>query len=148
MSGWGGPRSQADVAQAAGIGADVLGGLRSAGFILTLLLASSCDVLGVRLSADRVCAEQAKEFGPAFTVAGAFDTRVDALRDMQPLVAEPELWPRSPGDRPAIICFLDGPVPKAPPGGEQFDRAVVGVVDDDAELLLAGYQDTIPIESP
>lgn len=148
MSGWGGPRSRGDVAKPAGIGAEALFGLRSAGLILTLLLASSCDLLGVRVSANQACAEQAKEFGPAFTVAGAFDTRVDALRDMQPLAAEPELWPRSPGDSPAIVCFLDGPVPKAPPGGEQFDRAVVGVVDDDAVLVVAGYQDTIPIRSP
>lgn len=144
----GGARSTTGVARRAARRAQDLGGVRIVGFILALLLASSCDLLGVRVSADQACAEQAREFGPTFSVAGAFDTRVQALREMQPLDVEPELWPRSAGDSPAIVCFLDGPVPKAPPGGEQFDRAVVGVVDDDAVLLVAGYQDAIPIRSP
>ena len=119
------------------------------GLTLMLLLATSCNLPGVRPSAEQVCGQQAVEFGPTFTVAGAFDSRVSALREMRgPVVTDPDLWPDMPDDSPAILCFLDGPVPKAPPGGEQFNRAVVGVVGDEAILVVAGYQDSIPVGEP
>ena len=123
--------------------------MTSVAAFLVILFATACNVLVVPLTPEQACEEQAQDFGPTFTVAGAFDTSVQALRDVRNRVeAEPELWPNVPNDTPAIVCFLDGPVPKAPPGGEQFDRAVIGVVGDEAVLLVAGYQDSIRVTRP
>jgi hypothetical protein len=117
--------------------------------VLVLLVATSCDLAAFGPSAERVCAQQATEFGPNFTVAAAFNSRVEAVRAMRdPTVIEPDLWPDTPDDSPAIVCFLDGPVPKAPPGGEQFNRAVVGIANDEAILVIAGYQDSLPVQEP
>jgi hypothetical protein len=123
--------------------------MRNAVFALVVCLAAGCNGLIDLRSAEQVCAEQAEASGPTFSVAGAFATNVGALRELgDDADAQPELWHGTPSDTRAVICYLDGPVPKAPPGGEPFDRAVVGIVGGEAVLLVAGYQDTIKIETP
>lgn len=43
--------------------------------------------------------------------------------------------------RYAVECWIDADIPKAPPGGRSFDRAVIGVTrDGEATLLRAGYR--------
>jgi len=48
-----------------------------------------------------------------------------------------------------VVCWIDGSVAKAPPGGDPFDRAVVGVpADGSPTLIQAGYRDSLPPEAP
>jgi hypothetical protein len=116
---------------------------------LILLGAASCGVDRLPGDAERQCLEQAEAFGPELTVAGAFDTNVEALRGFTDnFDPKPGLWPELPNDSHAVICFLDGRVPRAPPGGEPYNRAVVGIAGEDALLLVAGYRDTIRVTRP
>jgi hypothetical protein len=94
-----------------------------------------------------VCAEQARAYGPAFEVAGSFATTVREVRDLTPGV-EPARWPELADETPSVVCFLDGSVPKSPPGGEPFDRALVRVAGEHAELIIAGYRDQLIVEAP
>jgi hypothetical protein len=49
--------------------------------VLVIVLATACNGLVVPASAEQACGEQAEDFGPTFTVAGAFDTSLQALRE-------------------------------------------------------------------
>jgi len=102
-------------------------------------------------AAQATCEQQVGVYGPDFAVAGAFATTVGDIRSdwLTPL------WPDLGDGHPATLCYLDGPVAKAPPPAESgetnpsFDRAVVGVADDaHTDLLAAGYRETLPIVQP
>jgi hypothetical protein len=103
--------------------------------------------LAEEIEAVQVCAEQAEVNGPDFRVAGSFATTVSTVRDLTSGAA-PGRWPQLSAEMPAVICYLDGPVPEAPPGVEPFDRAVIAVAGGHAELIIAGYRDEIEIQAP
>jgi hypothetical protein len=98
--------------------------------------------------AQKLCSQEAKAFGPAFTVVGAFDTTVGSIRSIGARGPNPTLWSGEPAEDKAVLCYLDGPVAKSPPGGAPFDRAVVGVAAGDAEFIIAGYRASIPVKGP
>lgn len=112
----------------------------------SILALAACGLLGGMDSAA-VCAEQAREHGPDLRVVGSFATTVSEVRGLTPGAA-PARWPELADELPAVVCYLDGPVPKAPPGGEPYDRAVVAVAGEYAELIIAGYRDQLPVEAP
>jgi hypothetical protein len=98
--------------------------------------------------AQKVCSQEATDFGPAFMVAGAFDTTVGSIRSIGARGPNPALWPGAPAESKAVLCYLDGPVAKSPLFGAPFDRAVVGVAAGDAEFILAGYRKNLPVTAP
>ena len=110
------------------------------------LVLTGCGVLG-GMDPVTVCAEQARENGPDFRVVGAFATTVSEVRDMTP-GAVPARWPELAGESAAVVCYIDGSVPKAPPGDDPYDRAVIVVAGEHAELVIAGYHDQLPVEAP
>jgi hypothetical protein len=112
----------------------------------SILALAGCGQLGGTDPAA-VCAEQARENGPDFRVVGSFATTVSKVRGLTPGAA-PARWPELVDEAPAVVCYLDGSVPKAPPGGEPYDRAVIAVAGEHAELIIAGYRDQLPVEAP
>jgi hypothetical protein len=76
-------------------------------------------------------------------VAGAFETTLGRVREE----AAADHWGDLPDSATAILCYIDGSIPKAPPGGRPFDRVVVAIVDGRLEMLMAGYRSAIPIPS-
>jgi hypothetical protein len=111
----------------------------------SILALAGCGLLAMDPAA--VCAEQARENGPDFSVAGSFATTVSKVRGLTPGAA-PARWSELAEEAPAVVCYLDGPVPKAPPGGDPYDRAVIAVAGEHAELIIAGYRDQLPVEAP
>ena len=115
------------------------------GAIVLILAGCSWVGLGGR------CVDAAAEFGEGFTVAAAFTTTVGAVRDFQP--SSLELVAGWDDSQDAMICYLDGPFPKAPPPHDgvrprSADRGIVLVVDDSAIPLVLGYQERITIRDP
>lgn len=111
-----------------------------------MIVMSGCEFLG-GIDAAAVCADQARESGPDFRVVGSFATTVGDVRGMTPGAA-PVRWPELADDFLAVVCYLDGSVPKAPPDGEPYDRALIAAAGEHAELIMAGYRDQLPIEAP
>jgi len=65
----------------------------------------------------------------------------------------PAGWDGLPEDTPAAACYLDGPVPKAPPPAmdgtvqPSFDRRLVIATEGAASFMVsAGYRDNMPAE--
>lgn len=82
-------------------------------------------------------------------VAGTFITTVGGLRRFEGAPADQERWPEIPDARPAVMCFIDGDIRKVLGGGDNaFNRAVVGVVDGHGEMIMAGFQDRLPVRAP
>jgi Tfp pilus assembly protein PilW len=98
--------------------------------------------------AETLCSEQATAFGPAFRVAAAFDTTVGLIRALYPRGQNPNLWSGLAAEQDAVLCYLDGPVAKSPPGGTPFDREVIGVASGEAEFIIAGYRTSLPTKAP
>jgi hypothetical protein len=124
------------------------------GLLLLLLLISACARMGAQDSARAQCERVASRFGEESTVSGAFETDVGALRSIQPLEAEPELFPEAADGQSAVLCYLDGPIGKGPPLGpngevrDPYDRSLVGIVGDTDQLIRSGYQASLPISPP
>jgi hypothetical protein len=78
---------------------------------------------------------------------GSFATTVGNIRSLEPAVT-PVRWPELTPDEEAVLCYLDGPVPKSLPDGDPFDRAVIAVAPGHSELIMAGYQDRLPVRAP
>lgn len=120
-------------------------------FLLLSLSVGACEVLGLPPPAES-CAGPARDY--AGTVVGAFNTTVAAIRALEPRQAVPQRWPDLAADHPAVLCYIDGEVAKAPPPGPDgevrppFDRAVVAIVDGQSELIIAGYRDQLPVRAP
>ncbi len=123
--------------------------------LLALPLASlvlvGCQVVGVPTSATEICAASARDY--AGTLVGSFTTTVGAIRRLEGLV-EPARWPGIGPDRPAVLCFIDAETAKGPPPGpngeirDPFDRVVIGIVDEEDEMVTAGYRDQLPVQAP
>jgi len=113
-------------------------------------VACGATVATPRTSSDaqKVCSEEATAFGPAFSVVGAFDTTVGSIRSIGARDANPTLWRSEPAEYEVVLCYLDGPVAKSPPGGVPFDRWVVGVANGDAEFIMAGYRTSLSVKAP
>jgi hypothetical protein len=92
------------------------------------------------------CQTQAQAHGSDVTVAAAQSTTVQAVRDLQPNL-QPPRWPELSADGPATICYLNGPFGDAPGGGPPYDRAVVAVAGEHADIVILGYADEMPIPS-
>ena len=81
---------------------------------------------------------------------GSFNTTVGSVRALEPRAAQPQRWPELAPDHPAVLCYIDWEIAKAPspcPNGEiskAFDRAVVAIVDGRSELIIAGYSRSQP----
>jgi hypothetical protein len=97
--------------------------------------------------ASSTCVDVARDYGAEFQVVGSFATTVAGIRALTPGGA-PERWPDLPPEQAAVLCYLDGPVPKSPPGGNPYDRALVGVTPGHSELTIAGYRDQLPVLAP
>jgi hypothetical protein len=84
----------------------------------------------------------------------SFVTTIGAIRAMATLGIQPGRWPDLADAHPAVLCYVDGRIAKAPPPAASgtapltFDRAVVVVIDRESELIIAGYQEHLPIVVP
>ena len=121
--------------------------------VLALGLATAaCDVVGYRGPAAELCTGAAGDYSGS--VVGSFNTTVGAVRALEPRAAQPQRWPELAPDHPAVLCYIDGEIAKAPPPGpngevsKPFDRAVVAIVDGHSELIIAGYRDKLPVQAP
>lgn len=117
--------------------------------VILPLLAVALAGCGWLVDPASACAEQAADYGPNFSVAGAFATSAGRIRTLYPTAGEqiPETG------ETIVLCYLDGELPKGPPpdGGAippSFDRAVVAVVNETAVPLVLGYQNDIPVADP
>lgn len=99
--------------------------------------------LGCQSGVETVCDELASERGGV--TVGGYATTLRGVRQAYPAQA----WPGLTEHSAAIVCFIDGPVPKAPPAGagEPFDRAVFVVINGSALMVAAGYQTSLPIRT-
>jgi hypothetical protein len=108
---------------------------------------AGCDVTRVQMSAAERCAAEAAAYDGK--VAGAFDTTIGAIRRFEAAPVDQQRWRGVPDVHPAVLCFIDGDIAEALGGGDAaFDRAVVGVVDGGSQLVMAGFQDQIPVRAP
>ena len=118
--------------------------------LLVGLTATACEVFG--LPAAEICAGPARAYSG--TLVGSFNTTVGAIRALEPRTRVPQRWPDLAPDHPAVLCYIDGEIGKGPPVGpndevpQAFNRAVVAIVDGDSELVVAGYQDQLPVRAP
>jgi len=112
----------------------------------SILALAGCSLTG-GLDPVAICAEQARENGPDFGVVVSFATTVSKVRGLTPGAA-PARWPELVDESPAVVCYLDGSFPKAPPGGEPYERAVIAFAGEHAELIIAGYRDQLRVEAP
>jgi hypothetical protein len=112
--------------------------------LLTLVLAG-CAFL--RTGPAQICDGVARDYGPEFRVVGSFATTVGKIRSLEP-GATPARWPELAAGQDAVLCYVDGPVPKSLPGGDPFDRAVIAIAPGHSELIMAGYQDRLPVRAP
>jgi hypothetical protein len=111
---------------------------------LALILAG-CAFL--RVGPVQICEGVARDYGPEFRVVGSFATTVGKIRSLEP-GATPARWPELAAGQDAVLCYVDGPVPKSLPGGDPFDRAVIAIAPGHSELIMAGYQDRLPVRAP
>ena len=87
-------------------------------------------------------------------VAGLFVTTVGAIRAVPMLSIQSDRWPGLPDSHPAVLCYIDGQIPKGPPPQPlgtvppSFDRAVIAVIDGQPDLIMAGYRDNLPVVAP
>ena len=121
------------------------------GLLLAAWAVAGCEVVVPGTSALEACTSAARDY--AGTVAGSFGTDVAAIRALTP-GAQPARWPDLSPDHPAVLCYVDAEIPKAPPPGPDgqispsFDRALVAVVDGESEMSAAGYRDRLPVRAP
>jgi hypothetical protein len=118
------------------------------GFVIVLVV-SGCS-LRAGATAEATCMETASSIGSDFTVAGAFSTTVGEIRSLIPGNPQPPLWPDLASNENAILCYLNGPIAKSPPGpnGQPYDRAAIAVFEDRETLVLAGYHDQLAVTAP
>ena len=101
-------------------------------------------------SAAAACANAARDY--AGTSVGSFATTVGAIRQLSP-AAGSQLWPSFAPATSAVLCYIDAAIAKGPPPGPEgsirdpFDRVVVGLVDGQSKMILAGYRSQLPVPS-
>jgi hypothetical protein len=119
---------------------------------LLAIVLGGCSMLDVPMSAADACVAPARDYGGP--VVGAFSTTVAAIRGLQPMNPQPQLWPDQPPGSDAVLCYIDAEIAKAPPPGpngeirDPYDRIAVGIVDGVATLVQAGYRDQLQIKAP
>jgi hypothetical protein len=98
------------------------------------------------------CAASAADYNGH--VAASFVTTIGAIRAVPMLEIQSVRWPGLADSHPAVLCYIDGQIPKGPPPPvlgtipPSFDRAVIVVIDGQAELVMASYRDQVPIVAP
>ncbi len=118
----------------------------------SLLLGVAAAACQVVTPAGGLCAGAARDYSG--TVVASFNTTIGAIRALEPRAGNPQLWPELAPDHPAVLCYIDGEIAKAPPPGSDgeisrpFDRAAVAIVDGDRQLIIAGYRDQLPVRAP
>jgi hypothetical protein len=117
------------------------------------MILAGCEVFGLATQPPAgLCAEAARDYSG--TVVGAFSTTVGSIESLEPRQSEPMRWSNLPLDHPAVLCYIDGEIAKAPPIGasgdvtKPYDRAAVAIVDGKAELIVASYRDQLPVHAP
>ena len=96
--------------------------------------------------AAEVCASVAPNWNG--TVLAAFSTNLAGVRARTLSNYSPDRWDNQPDSTPATLCYIDGSIPKSPPNGTPFDRAIIAVVGAKVDLIAAGYRDQMAIKSP
>lgn len=98
--------------------------------------------------ARAACQQLVERIDARGTVAGAFETTLAGAQRLMP-ERHPPLRPDIGRDQTAYICYLDLAIAKAPPlGGRSFDRAIYLIVGNQAEMLSAGYGESLPVRAP
>jgi hypothetical protein len=115
---------------------------------VSLLLASVAMILTGCSGATSACADAARQSGGELEVAAAYESTVGTIRDSSVNATHRALWPDMSPDTPASLCYLDGPISRAPPGGEPNNREVVGVANGQVEFLMSGYQQSLETRAP
>jgi len=117
------------------------------------ILAVSVAGCGWLADPPRTCVQQAAEYGPDFSVAGAFATTASRVRSLYPTASE--VLPETDGadGETVVLCYLDGELPKGPPpAGDEippsYDRVVVAVLNEMGTPLVMGYQVDIQVTDP
>ena len=115
---------------------------------------AECGVAGPSGSEVELCAGVAREYSGWHRVVGSFNTTVGAVRALEPRMGQPQRWPDLAPDHPAVLCYIDGEIPKGPPAGpnaeatKDYHRAAVAILDCQSALIIAGYQDKFPLQPP
>jgi hypothetical protein len=139
--------------------------LRALGVAAVVLVAGACAAAGpstsqaastsaVPSSAAEVFAATALQLGADYRVVGSFATTVGASRALQAFPVSPAPWPTLSAGHAAVLCYIDGQIPKGPPPDANgsvppsFDRGIYAVVDGVSSLVEAGYRDHLPIIAP
>jgi hypothetical protein len=139
---------------------------RAVGVAVVVLVAGGC--VGARPSVSEVaptnvalpstvadiCAGVALENGPDHHVVGSFSMTVQGIRTLQKFPVSPVPWPSLSADHAAILCYIDGPIPKGPPpyaNGSvppSYDRGIYAIVDGESSPVEFGYRDHLPVVGP
>ena len=121
------------------------------GFLVTPLLVgavvAACAAVRLPNTPEKACAEEASAIDG--TVVGAFATTVGAIRRFEAAPIGQQRWPKLADGYPAALCYIDGDIRRAVGGGDNaFDRAAIGVVDGDGQVVVAGFRDRLPVRAP
>lgn len=114
-------------------------------------LLAACQASVAVPTSPPACVDAARNYNGS--VVAYLTTTLGVVRGYSSVVNEPTLSKVS-ADTPALICYIDGEIGKAPPPPvvgsppPPFDRAVVVAVAGTATLVIAGYQANIPLPSP
>jgi hypothetical protein len=130
--------------------------MRRAGWLMIMgLVVMACSTLPVSSSATAAppdaCTQVATD--DQGNVVAFFSAPLDAIKRLPAVNSNPQLA-GFPDDASAIVCYVDGDVPKGPPPRPSgsippsFDRDVLVVVGDSAFQVAPGYKAALPIESP
>lgn len=98
------------------------------------------------MAAAKACLSQAQVFDGE--VVAAFNSTLGRIRVLGGPSVEPPRWSSIRNDQPAVLCYIDAAIAKAPPGQPPFDRILVAVVADQGELIAAGYRDELIVRAP
>ena len=98
------------------------------------------------------CGAAAAQWGSGITIVGVFASTAGRIREAVSSSGGVIPQPVS-DDAPAVLCYLDGEFPKAPPPDgpvvhPNYDRAMVVVVGDFVGVLQLGYKATLEIRDP
>ena len=139
---------------------------RAVGVAVVVLVAGGCVGAGTSVSevapsnvaspstAAEVCGAVALENGLDFRVVGSFATTVGAIRARITTPVSPAPWPSLSAGHAAVLCYIDGPIPKGPPPDANgsvppsYDRGVWVVIDGESGPFQAGYRDHLPVVAP
>jgi hypothetical protein len=108
------------------------------------VLLAACTPVAVQ-----TCREGLSPLEEGRQVVAGYETTVGYLRATSG--RDLSAWSELEDDRPAALCYVDGDFAKAPPpgsSGRSYDRGLFAVSDGRSELLVLGYQDSMPTNAP